>query len=64
MAAGEWKNSFGFVFLLILVRVGGVHAIVHVKVALAERKRDPGSGIPPGGHLGIFWVGMCHWYSC
>ena len=30
MAAGEWKNSFGFVFFLILVRVGGVHAIVHV----------------------------------
>ena len=53
MAAGEWKNSFGFVFLLILVRVGGVHAIVHVagwisqppwllKVALGWETEIPG----------------------
>jgi len=40
MAAGEWKNSFGFVFLLILVRVGGVHAIVRVAGELAS---PPGS---------------------
>lgn len=53
MAAGEWKNSFGFVFLLILVRVSGVHAIVHVagwisqppwllKVALGWETEIPG----------------------